>query len=232
VNYIVWQDQDSRNIPGLLICELPAISRSKMRTQVTEIEGKDGDISDNIGYASYDKTLKIALTKNYDINAIAKYFTGSGKVNFSNEIDKYYHAEITEQIDFERLLKFKTATVKFHIQPFKYLADEEPVSHNIENETEISVVNKGLEPSKPIITLFGKGIVEIAINGYAQFQVDIDDSFLTINSEIEECYMNTLTTLKNRNMTGVFPFLQPGKNVITWAGNLTKIKIYPRSRWL
>lgn len=232
MNYIIWNDIDSRNIPGLLVCELPSISRPKMRTQITEIEGKDGDISDNIGYASYDKTLKIALTKNYDINAIAKYFSGSGKVTFSNEIDKCYHAEITEQIDFERLLKFKTAAVKFHTQPFKYLVDEELVSLNIDNETEIYVVNQGLEPSKPIVTLFGEGIVEISINGYAQFQVDIDDNFLTVNSEIEECYMNSLTTLKNRNMTGVFPLLQPGKNTITWTGNLTKIEIYPRSRWL
>ena len=33
-------------------------------------------------------------------------------------------------------------------------------------------------------------------------------------------------------MNGVFPILDPGNNIITWTGNLTKIKIQPKSRWL
>lgn len=232
MNYIIWNSVDSRDLQGLMICELPPISKPKMRTQVTEIEGKDGDVSDNIGYAAYDKTIKIALTKNYDINEIAKYFTGLGKITFSNEPDKYYNAEITEQIDFERLLKFKTATVKFHTQPYKYLVGEEPVTLEIEEETELLVTNQGLELSKPIITLYGEDIVEIAINGYAQFHVNIDDEYLTINSEIEECYKDSVLNLKNRKMIGVFPVLEPGENIITWTGTLTKIVVQQKSRWL
>ncbi|MDR0405013.1 MAG: phage tail family protein [Oscillospiraceae bacterium] len=232
MNCIVWNNIDSRSIPGLLICELPSISRPKIRTQITEIEGKDGDISDNLGYSAYDKTLKIALVKNYDINAIAKYLSGSGKITFSNEPDKFYNAQISEQIDFERLIRFKTATVKFHTQPFKYLINESLAELEITHETEFSVINQGLEKSKPIITLTGSVIVEIVINGYAQFQVDIDDEYLTIDSEKEECYKDNLQTLKNRNMTGIFPVLQPGENVITWSGNLTKIEVQPKSRWL
>ena len=33
-------------------------------------------------------------------------------------------------------------------------------------------------------------------------------------------------------MGGEFPILQPGENVITWTGNLTKLKIQPESRWI
>lgn len=232
MNHLVWNGVDSRDLQGLIICELPPISKPKMRTQITEIEGKDGDFVDNIGFAAYDKIVKIALTKNCDINEIIKYFSGAVTVVFSNEPDKYYHAEILEQIDFERLIKFKTAMVKFHTQPFKYLVDEQPVTIEITNETELFVINQGLENSKPVITLTGSGIIEISINDHAQFQVNIDDEYLTIDSEKEECYKDNLQTLKNRNMTGTFPALEPGENIITWAGNLTKIKVSPRSKWL
>jgi hypothetical protein len=35
-----------------------------------------------LGYASYEKELKIGLCRNFDINEIAKYFSGSGKITF------------------------------------------------------------------------------------------------------------------------------------------------------
>jgi phage-related protein len=234
MNYIVWNSIDSKDLQGLMICELPSISKSKMRTQITEIEGKDGDFSDNLGYSAYDKTLEIALTKNYDINKIIKYFTGSGQVTFSNESDKYYNAEIVEQIDFERLLKFKMANVKFHTQPFKYLVDEAKVEVNATVHTEATVNNIGLEYSKPVMTLTGTGIVQILINGIGTFEIDLEEGNvpITVDSNLEECYSGSLAFLKNRNMTGVCPILELGENIITWTGNLTKIEVQPKSRWL
>lgn len=232
-NYIIWKGQDSRNLKGLLISELLHIVRPAMRVQVVEIEGRDGDVSDDIGYAAYDKLVKIGLYDNYDVDRISYFFSGAGKVIFSNEPDKYYEAEITEQIDFERLVRFRTAVVKFHTQPFKYLVDEPPVEAEITDEIkEIKVINIGLEESKPIITLTGNETVEITINGYAQFQVNIDDGYVIVNSRIEECYKDNTYNLKNHNMGGEFPVLQPGENIITWTGNLTKIKVEPESRWL
>lgn len=233
-NYIIWNEQDSRDLQGLLISELPPIARPAMRTQVTEIEGKDGDFIDDIGYAAYDKSLKIGLYGDYDIDTISKYFSGEGKLTFSNEPDKYYFAKIIEEIDFERLLKFRTANVKFHTQPFKYLVDEAPAEVDITPEiSEVKATNLGLEPSKAIITLTGSGIIEVSINNHAKFQVDIgENGYITVDSMLEECYKDSPATLKNRNMSGEFPILQPGENTITWTGNLTKIKIQPMSRWL
>ncbi len=186
-----------------------------MRVQVVEIEGRDGDVSDDIGYASYDKLVKIGLYDNYDVDRISHFFSGTGKVTFSNEPDKYYESEITEQIDFEKLVNFRTAVVKFHTQPFKYLVDEQPVDTNITEEIkEIKVVNVGFEESKPIMTLAGKDTVEISVNSHAQFQINIDDGCVTVNSRLEECYKGGTYNLKNHNMGGEFPVLQPGENTI------------------
>ena len=234
MNYIIWKGKNSAEINGLLISELPVISRPKIKTSIIEIEGKDGDIVDNMGYSAYDKDLKIGLFGDYDIDEISNYFSGSGEVIFSNEPDKYYRAEIFEEIDFERLVNFKTASVKFHTQPYKYLVNEKTSSFNIsEGVTQVEVNNVGLEPSKPIITLYGTGTVEIKINALGKFQVDIgNEGHLTVDSMLGECYKDTTLTLKNRAMGGEFPSFSAGKNVISWTGNLIKIEIKPMSRWL
>ena len=123
-NYIILNGNISTNISGLLIQSLPPISKPKIRTEVEEIDGRDGDIVTKLGYSAYDKEISIGLSYNYDIDEIINYFNSEGIVIFSNEPDKYYKYQILEQIDFERLIRFKTATVTLHMQPFKYSAED------------------------------------------------------------------------------------------------------------
>ena len=126
-NYIILNDINSNTINGLLIQQLPPISKPKMRTRVEEIDGRAGDITTQLGFSAYDKTIEIGLYKDFDIDEVISYFNSSGTVVFSNEPDKYYNYEILDQIDFERLIRFRTAKVKMHVQPFKYPTEEEPL---------------------------------------------------------------------------------------------------------
>lgn len=229
-DYIIFKNIKSNSLEGLMICELPPITKPEMRTSIIEIDGKDGDIIEELGYASYQKTLQIGLTRNFDINQIIKYFSGSGDLVLSNEPDKVYKATIYSKVDYEKLLRFKTAEVEFHVQPYKYLLNEAPFELNITNETELKVSNVGLEKSKPIITLYGEGEVQLSINGSDIFSINIDDEYVVINSIEEEAYKENV--LKNRNMLGEFPILEIGINTIKWTGNLNKIIIEPKSRWI
>ena len=54
MNYVIQNGKDSREIRGLLISELPAISKPAVRTDITEIDGRDGDIVSVLGYSAYD----------------------------------------------------------------------------------------------------------------------------------------------------------------------------------
>lgn len=229
-DYIIFKNIKSSSLAGLMICELPPITKPEMRTSIIEIDGKDGDIIEELGYASYQKTLQIGLTRNFDINQIIKYFSGSGDLVLSNEPDKVYKATIYSKVDYEKLLRFKTAEVEFHVQPYKYLLNEAPFELNITNETELKVSNVGLEKSKPIITLYGEGEVQLSINGSDIFSINIDDEYVVVNSIEEEAYKENV--LKNRNMLGEFPILEIGINTIKWTGNLNKIIIEPKSRWI
>lgn len=122
MNYCILNGKKSTLIKGLMIQSLPSISKPLMRTSIERIDGRDGDIVTELGYSAYDKTMSIGLFGDYDIDEIIRYFDSEGTVIFSNEPDKFYRYKVINQIDFERLIRFRTATVTFHVQPFKYSA--------------------------------------------------------------------------------------------------------------
>lgn len=233
MNYIIWRGIDSRGIKGLLLCELPPITKPKMKVQETQIDGVDGSIIEELGYLSYDKSISIGLTQNADIDEIIAYFTGNGEIVFSNEPYKYYKATIINQIDYTRLLRFKTATVTFRVQPFKYEHKEEKTVMSAENiPDKVLVVNEGNYISKPNIEIKGSGSVELIVNGNKMFRYTFPDGEDTviIDSEKQDAYFGS--NLKNRNMSGEFPILDVGINTITWEGNITGLSISSKSRWI
>lgn len=229
---INWKGKKSNEYSGLIICELPPITKPKMRVEETVVKGVDGSFIEELGYESYDKIVKIGLTTNYNINSIIDYFTGEGKLILDNENDKYYNAKIIESIDYNRLLRFKTADIKFRVQPFKYSNTETDKIFNITDETSIEIQNSGNYESKPIIKITGSGTIEFKQNGITLFTYGFpeNDTFVVLDCNMQDAYVNN--DLKNRNMNGSFPILNPGKNTFSWTGNITKIEISNYSRWL
>ena len=124
MNSIIWKGVSSTTIQGLLISELPPITKPKMRVSETVVSGRDGSIFEELGYSTYTKAIIIGLHGNFDINKVIKYFTGEGELVFSNEPDKVYKAKIYEKIDYMRLLRFRQAVISFEVQPFKYKYNE------------------------------------------------------------------------------------------------------------
>lgn len=229
---IIWKGKSSKEIDGLIITDLPPITKPKMKTNKTEIDGRDGDIVEKVGYESYTKSVGIGLARNFNIDEVINYFTGEGELVLSDEPNKVYLASIYDSIEYDRLLRMRKATIKFYVQPYKYLKDEDKVELDVTTHTSVEVINKGLEISKPIISLEGSGTVEIAVNNINIFKYTFpnDETKVIIDSLEEEAYYEGI--YKNRNMLGEFPKLSVGSNVISWTGTLTKISIEPKSRWL
>src|SRR5574344_2686144 len=148
---IIWKNKSNKEIEGLIITDTPPITKPKMKVDKVEIEGRDGDVIEKLGYESYTKNVGVGLTRNFDIDEIIKYFTGDGELILSDEPNKVYIASIYDDVDYERLLMMRKAIVKFHVQPFKYLKDETKVILNVTTQKYVSVKNKGLEKSKTII---------------------------------------------------------------------------------
>lgn len=223
----------STTIQGLLIQELPPISKPKIRTLVEEVDGRDGDIITKLGYSAYDKEIKIGLTRNYDVNAVIKYFDSEGIVVFSNEPDKCYNFQILDQIDFEKLLRFKEAKVKLHVQPFKYETDEEYIDVSGNPVSSIQVVNKGNIYARPTLEITGSGSITVSLNGAEIFVIDMsNESRIVIDTESMNAYKDGV--LKNRLVAGDYSSFQLdiGSNIITFTGSVTRVLVSNYSRWI
>lgn len=235
-NYIILNGVNSNTITGLLISNLPPITKPKQRTQIEEIDGRDGDIVTTLGYSAYDKEIEIGLYGNFDIDDVVEYFNNSGTVTFSNEEDKYYNYQIIGQIDYNRLIRFKKATIKMHVQPFKYSNVEGTRTFTINSEDNISITNSGNYTAKPIITITGSGTINLGINGYQVLVIDLGESStsITIDTNNMEAYNTSTQALMNRSITGDYNnlYLNAGKNTIYWTGTITQIAIKNYSRWI
>lgn len=235
-NYIILNGISSNTISGLLISTLPSISKPKQRTQTEEIDGRDGDIVTTLGYSAYNKEFDIGLYGDFDINEVITYFNSSGTVTFSNEEDKYYNYQILEQIDYEKLIRFKTANIKMHVQPFKYSAVEGTRTFNITTQDEITINNSGNYVSKPVIQITGSGTINLYVNTYEVLVINLDANgeTITIDTANMEAYNQSTGELMNRKVTGNYDnlYLNSGRNTISWTGTITEIEITNYSRWI
>lgn len=229
-NYIIINGQSSTEIEGLLIEKLAPISKPQQRTQVTTVDGRDGDIITPLGFSAYDKVITVGLSYNYNVDQVIEFFNQSGTIIFSNEPDKYYKFAIYEQIDFERLIRFKRAMVTLHVQPFKYSAIETAKTFTGGTAT---IVNSGNTTSKPTLKITGSGTVTVNLNGSQILTIDLTNSPITIDASTMEAYYND-NTLANRSVQGDYNDLQlkPRSNTLTFGGDVTNVTITNYSRWI
>lgn len=234
-NFLIMNNVNSNTITGLLIQNLPPITKPRQRVNIEEIDGRDGDIITPLGYGAYDKEFQIGLSYNYDINEIIKYFDSEGTVTFSNEPDKYYNYKIIEQIDYEKLIRFKTANVKMHVQPFKYSINEQPIVAEFEegDDLEVTVTNSGNIYSKPTITIQGSGDISVYLDNSQVFEISLgNEEYIVIDVNLMEAYKGN--TLKNRLVTGNYDnFILPsGNSIISFQGTVQAVEVRNYSRWI
>ena len=183
MNTIDFKGVSSTTIDGLLICELPPISKPPMRITEKTVDGRHGTIIEELGYSAYDKTVIIGLRGNYAIDKVIKFFSGEGDIIFSNEPDKVYHGQIINQIDYNRLLRFRQATVVFRVQPFKRKHHEAFVEAPTATASGTNIVLKdsGATPMKvstdaETILVHGKNLVDAFNFGVGtNTSIDISD---------------------------------------------------------
>lgn len=233
-DYIIINGKKSTLINGLIITSLPPITKPKIRYRAEEIDGVDGDTINKLGYGAYDKTFEIGLSYNYNVDDVIEYFNTQGQITFSNEPDKYYNFTTLNQIDFEKLLRFKKAKITIHVQPFKYSNVENTKKFNFtEASQSLTVRNNGNIYSKPVITLYGNGTINLSLNGIQVFTIALNGS-MVLDTQSQNAYDLVTKDFLNRYVTGDFKnlYLNVGVNTLSWTGNITKVEIDYCSRWI
>ena len=238
IPYIIINGVSSKNINGLLIQSLPPISKPKKRISVQEIDGRDGDIVTVLGYGSYDKPITIGLKGDFNIDDVIEYFNGSGQIIFSNELDKYYNFAIYNQIDFNKLLRYRVASFNFHVQPFKYLVDEPPIVWTNTGDVTIAKIpvrNLGNIYSKPKLTITGKDTITVYIDNTQILELALSSAGETII--VDAAAMNATDedgNYLNRQVTGDYDnlILGVGVNNLRITGTVQSVTINNYCRWI
>lgn len=235
MNYISLNGYKSTLIKGLLISELPPIVKPMQRASIEEIDGRDGDIITKLGYSAYDKKMTIGCYGDFNIDDIIQYFDSEGQVVFSNEPDKYYNYQILSQIDFERLCRFKTATVTFHVQPFKFSSVDNVMDHqDLSGGGSVKAKNNGNVISRPAIRVYGSGTVTVGVHD-TTFSVTFEqgDTYITLDGTTLNATADS-GALRNRNVSGNMKdlWLPVGESDIDFSSGVTRLTIIDGSRWI
>lgn len=221
MSYFIFKDIRSDDM-GIIVEALPPIVKPPKRYNLSDIDGRNMTDIEILGYKAYEKVIPIGFN-DVDIRTVYDWLDGSGKLILSNEIDKYYDAFILNQIDYEKVIKFRKAKVNFLVQPYKYAIGEEETSAR-------TVINQGNTNCLPLMTIYGSGAVDVLINGVKACSLTTVNEYITLDGEEQEAYKGTV--LQNRTMVGKFPALSPGENILTFTGNVTDVKTLIRSRWI
>jgi predicted phage tail component-like protein len=211
---------------GIIVENLPAIVKPPKKYNVKEIDGSNHSIVEDLGYKAYERIIQIGF-KHVDMDMVYDWLDGSGQLILSNEPDKYYDAYILNQIDYEKAIRFRKASLTFLVQPYKHAFDEEGTTSRV-------VINIGNTDCLPLMTITGNGQINVNINGIKACTLTNVTGNITLDGEAQEAYKGTIATLQNRIMIGDFPKLAPGENSITFTGSgtVTQVNTIVRSRWL
>ena len=231
--WVLINDMPSYGVDGLIITSLPPITKPKLRYSSEEIDGRDGDIITTLGYQSYDKTLSVGLHGNFDIDKVVEFFATSGTVTFSNEPDKIYRFQQLDSIDFDKLVRYRTADIKLHVQPFKTGRLQRPKTF-ASADAQAVIVNAGNVVAAPKLTIKASGNIGLWLDG-SQILSIANSGDYTLIVDVQNLEAATPGgALMNRVITGDYArlALSLGKHTIKWSGDVKSITIEDYSPWI
>lgn len=234
-NYFIFNGIDSRDL-GIHIDNEPNIVKPTRKLNTVSIDGRSGyllysDVYNEEVLDSFSLSITCTLSDESKLPDVMKWLTGYGELILSNNLGKYYNALITNQIDFERVFRrFKAFTVIFECQPYAYEIENEIISKNItSNSLTFELENTTNTFSKPLITIYGNGEIDLVVNGEI-LNLTVDE-YITIDFDLQ----NATKGFLNRNNCVIGDYsnfrLEVGTNIITVNGNATKIEVTPNFRW-
>lgn len=232
-DYIIYNGTNSHDVADLVITELPEMVIPEERVTFTDVPGLSGSLTQTQGTDVYhDRTLAVECYLRQptadNIDKVAAYFRGAGKLFLPNRPDGYYEARVINQISFRKILRGRSPrsfTVNFRCKPLFRLYSGE--TEQTISASGASITNPSTVQAKPKITIAGSGDVTLMVGGTQIVELTGIEEGIVLDSEIQEAYWGE--TLQNSRMSGPFPALKPGPTAISWSGGtVTSVKITPR----
>ena len=217
---------------GIHVLTHPAISRPKERVTTQAVPGRSGTLTILEGDCVYDEFIaacECVAPNPASIPEFSAWLHGPGIVMFGNRPTGYYHARVSNQIDFETVVRgrqHRQFSVNFRCQPFLYLLN----IPDIVLTSPGPVVNQGTVFAEPVITVEGTGDIDMMV-GEVTLGIAGLASAVTIDVPQRLAYHNGINL--TGSLTGdAWPTLSEGTTAITWTGNMMRLTITPNWRTL
>lgn len=226
-HWFEWKGKRS-DAMGLAVLELPPIIFAEQRVDSVEIPGRHGTL--NMPQNALNEitlTATCMLLENADIAALGAWLQGNGRLTFSHRQGGHYDAWISNQIKIDRMVRkgsTLTFAVNFRCYPLFYLAGNTPITIN---QSGTAAGFMGSAEAMPKIEITGKGDITLLVGAQTVKLSMGSGGTWVLDTALEECYNSGSLVSRNSGMTGEFPRLTDGVNMVSWTGNVSKIIITP-----
>ena len=217
---------------GIHVVRQPELIRPPERLTFTSVPGRSGTFTTLEGMDVYDDFLlsvECVIRDTASLNSIFAWLKGSGKLTLATRPGGFYDACIVNQISLEQILRgnpHRRFVLNFRCQPFFYLSGVANISIPASGTY---LTNPGSVFSEPVLKVTLTSDAQITMGG-SYFELAGITGTVTVDTPLKETYKSYSSY--NSKMSGDYPTLLPGENIITWSGGVTGIVITPNWRTL
>lgn len=215
------------------VASTPKIIRPTRKMNVTPIAGSNMELVEmEDAWNTYDQPYSLFIGDGSDdcvqpsIDEVARVLnkTGWQVLTDDNEPDYYRLAYYEGGLDVDnRYTRLGVFDISFKCRPERFLVvGNTPVGV----ATGESILNPTAYNAKPLIHITGSGSGTLTIAGTTMSFTGITD-YLNIDCETMNVY-RLPSENKNSLMTGNFPVLKSGNNIISFTGGITGVTITPK----
>ncbi len=201
------------------------LTKAAQKYEVTDIEGRDGAIYDELGYSDINRPIKVQILDVSKLDDILVWLNGEGEFEYKDRITT---ARFYNELEPERNACVKIIDTNFIRAPFWY--------KKIDNYVTVTnaVTNEGNIASRPTIRLEkgNSNDVELTIGSVRFVYHFKGETYVEIDCEQMSVLYNELRRNRQIEIGYQFPKLEIGNNIITKHSGDATIKIKRKDRWL
>lgn len=216
--HIYFNNKTSTEI-GLNVVSRPIFPSPKQRTNNVTIPGRDGTLTEVLGYEDIAIPIEFNCIKRQDIHELNRqinqwlYAIVDNRLILSDNPDFYYRVKKIVVDDKKRRKKnYMNFTATFTCEPYQY---SNAGAIEIKIPSTSTIYNVFPFESYPIIRIKGEGLMQLEINDQI-LNINVGQQII-IDSEKKLTYRND-GTLENQRQKGAYPVLSYGENRIKVSG--------------
>lgn len=232
--YFIFRDRDSRE-KGLVVSRYPALIKPKERVTELVIPGRGGSLSLKEGEEVFEPfvlSFNCILMPEADFDAVKSWLRGQGRLILGSAPDRFYRARADAQISFDKMIRGsqrRDFVIPFSCQPWQEAVSLPPVITLTQSGS--AVTNPGTLSLSPRVTLRGNGDGSLMMGG-KKLDIRGMEGGMVLEGEMLDARSLTGLELINDKISGDFPRLAPGVNLVSFTGGITSVEIAPEWRWI